>query len=240
VPQVTFSLGKFNAPIGFESLDAPYIYQFSHALLFTYTPPTNLTGLRADAALSDGWASTLYAVNGWDRNDETDALQTYGGRLAYRPRDGWTFGLSAISGVDEASGDSAFTFTRSVVDADISIQAAPNLLIGGEMNHGWISAGDAELDWFGVMVLAHANLNAWLGMTLRVDQISDDDGWIFGRAGGEVRRSFTAAPTFTMGDGMASLIELRVDTSDEDVFLDDEGRAQGATTSVAFEATYSF
>ena len=41
-PILTF--GKFNAPIGFELLDAPDMYQYSHSLVFSRGLPTNLTG----------------------------------------------------------------------------------------------------------------------------------------------------------------------------------------------------
>lgn len=62
---VSFKFGKFNAPIGFELLDAPDMFQFSHALVFDNGLPTNLTGLMVSTQINPTTDLSLYVCNGW-------------------------------------------------------------------------------------------------------------------------------------------------------------------------------
>ena len=68
LPGTAVTFGKFNAPIGFELLDAPDMYQFSHALVFDHGLPTNLTGAMIARPLGDKADVAAYWVNGWDVN----------------------------------------------------------------------------------------------------------------------------------------------------------------------------
>ncbi len=69
---VDITIGKFNAPIGFELLDAPDMYQFSHALVFDHGLPTNLVGVMGGYAFNDQVDVALYVVNGWDNNADNN------------------------------------------------------------------------------------------------------------------------------------------------------------------------
>ena len=93
-PTVTF--GKFNAPIGYELLDAPDMYQFSHSLVFDNALPTNLSGLSISQNLGVGLDLVVYIANGWDVNFADDSLMIFGGRLVYGGIEGLGLGLSAI------------------------------------------------------------------------------------------------------------------------------------------------
>lgn len=232
-----FTLGKFNAPIGFELLDAPDMYQFSHSLVFDFGLPTNLTGFSVGKDLGQGFDLLAYGVNGWDQNTEPNANVTWGGRLGYG-REGFVGGLSAISGKEQHAAPAPFT--RTVLDMDLSYEL-PGWVLGAEVNRGAVTlADDTDLEWLAFLVMAHHDFNDWAGLTVRVDQFDDTDGWAFGTVGGEpqVRRSFTLAPTFVLDDGFGALFELRIDTSDQDAFLDGDGEPTDVMTTVAFEMTY--
>ena len=147
-----FTLGKFNAPIGFELLDAPDMYQFSHSLVFDFGLPTNLTGFSVGKDLSQGFDLIAYGVNGWDQNTEPGGNVTWGGRLGYA-RDGFAGGLSAISGKEKH--DAMDPFTRSVLDVDLNYELS-GWVLGAEVNRGAVTlADDSEAEWLGFLLMAH-------------------------------------------------------------------------------------
>ncbi len=86
---VDLTFGKFNAPIGFELLDPVDMYQFSHAFVFDYGLPTNLTRGMLTADLGKGFDLAAHVTNGWDQNADVNTGKTAGGRLGYSfPRGG--------------------------------------------------------------------------------------------------------------------------------------------------------
>lgn len=237
-PRLTFTLGRFNAPIGFELLDAPDMYQYSHALVFTYGLPSNLTGAMLALAPTERVDLRAYLVNGWDNNDLGEAgPKTVGGRLGVSFGDLGGAGLAAITGAARAD---SIEVDRRVIDLDLTLTPLPSLLLGGEVNLGRIEAGGEEATWTGFLAMAHYDFNAWLGLTARYDWLDDPDAWLFGFAGGETRSAIAIAPTFVLGENMGALVELRIDRSSEDVFVDKDGEAIASTTSLAFEMTYRF
>ena len=232
---VDFTFGKFNIPMGFELLDAVDMYQFSHSLLFNYAIPTNVTGLMISPTISDKLDLSLYVVNGWDVNSDNNKDKTFGGRLGITPIEGVNFGLSGIIGAEKNdNGDDL----RSVFDLDITITTVENLTLGGEFNIGSEEIGDESGNWTGVMVMAHYDCSDWAGITGRFDLLDDDDGLRFGE-GSQQRISITVAPTFTVADGAGILLEYRFDKSDEEVFVEEDGKTDNNST-IALEFTYAF
>jgi hypothetical protein len=236
----TLTFGKFNAPIGFELLDAPDMYQFSHALVFDHGLPTNLTGFMVGRDLSDVLDLVLYGANGWDANTASGKNLTWGGRLGFAPGQGLAGGLSAISGKEENPLGSLFT--RTVIDVDLGYESGP-WVFGGEFNSGKVTLpDDSELTWTGFLVMSHYTVNDWAGLTVRFDHFDDADGYAFGMVGDQyqARQALTIAPTFTLDDGFGALVELRMDMSDQEAFLDSDGLATDSQTTLAFEMTYSW
>ena len=234
------SFGKFNAPIGCESLDPVDMYQYSHGLLFTYTTPTNLTGLKAARGLGHGLDLVLHASNGWDRAT-SDKHVTGGGRLGLA-RGGFSGGLSAIAGDQIVTGvgpDAPLLLSRTVVDADVTFVRGV-WRVCGEANAGTVSPQDAaDARWLGLMLMAHLAVGPRVGLTLRVDSLDDREGFLFAAVEGthQVRNSWTVAPTFALDEGLAAVVELRIDHSDRNVFRDHDGVPSATATSVAVEMT---
>jgi hypothetical protein len=237
------SFGKFNAPIGYEVLDPTGMFQYSHSLLFTYAAPTNLTGVKVARDLGAGWDLAAHLSNGWDRST-ADKHVTAGGRLGL-VRGGFSGGLSAISGKEdmpgEGEGDPSSPLTRTVFDSDLSLVRGA-WRFGGEVSLGDVTTAGGDAQWLGLMAMAHVDFSPRAGLTLRVDHLDDQDGWLFGAVDGQVqaRRSLTIAPTFTLADGLGALVEMRVDQSDREAFLDSDGLPTDSAVTFAVEMTGSF
>jgi len=229
------TLGKFNAPIGWELPDAPDMLQFSHGQLFNCCAPTNLTGLMFASPLgAAGCDLKVYAANGWDQDVETNGVKTFGGRVGWAVDGRGGLGLSVIIGED----DPGQSVKRTAMDVDATFTPNERLTLGAEISLGSVDDGVVDAGWTGFMVMAHAKLNGTLGLTGRFDTLDDADGAIFGA--GQRRNSLTVAPVLSLGEGMRALAELRLDLSDADVFPDRDGQAQDSTTSAALTMTYGF
>ena len=241
-PELTVTVGRFNAPIGFELLDPPDMYQFSHALVFDHALPSNLTGVMLAATPGGNVDLRAYVVNGWDNNDlGSKGPKTAGGRLGWSFGTGGTVGVSALSGSqDGGTEDEPATLDRTVFDLDLTVTPMDGLLLGGEVNRGTVDVAGSSSDWTAFMVMAHRDLCSWAGVTGRFDWFDDPDAVVFDAGLAQTRTAFTFAPTFVLGDGLGALVEVRVDASSEDVFVDSDGAPAGSTTSVAFEVTGSF
>lgn len=151
------TVGKFNAPIGWELLDAPDTYQFSQSITFLNGIPTNLTGVMLQGNVTPYLDFALYGVNGWDENADKNRDKTIGGRVGVTPFGEYlNVGVSVIHGAEsdpnpddpaEALAAAALEAgaegqdnhdQRTVLDVDytITLPIFEGLLIGGEVNIG--------------------------------------------------------------------------------------------------------
>lgn len=234
------TVGTFNAPLGAELLDAPDMHQSSHSLLFDYGLPVNLTGVLAAGPLAGPVDLKLFAVNGWDVNDEGNASRSLGLRAGLAMGLAGSLGLAVLTGREEAVKTAGAEDLR-VIDLDYLLRPRDNLLLLAEVNLGRLQpVGGATFAWTGWMAAAHLDFNEIWGCTLRGDQMADPDGVLFGRADGETRSSLTTALTCAAGPSRTVLLEARMDISSAEAFPDGSGGLATSTLGVALEFTQSF
>jgi len=179
-----FTFGKFNAPIGFELLDAPDMYQFSHSLVFDYALPTNLSGLSYALTWNDAVTLLAYVANGWDVNGADDDRVILGGRLGYSGVPGLAAGLSALQHDDG----------ELVLDFDATYTSIDNLILGVEVNQGGYRDGDTPvLGWLAMGNYAWGNY----ALTLRQDKLAKG-------------ATTTISPSFGIAEGALILFEYTV------------------------------
>ena len=253
---LTFTFGKFNAPIGFELLDPVDMYQFSHALVFNLGIPTNLVGAMFSTSFIGNMLDiSFYVVNGWDNEPDTNKDKTFGGRIGVTPTKGLNFGISGITGKDGSGGAPGVPDTLTVIDIDGTITVIPNLTLGMELNKGWdeqapgINTDDEE--WWGFLLMGHYDYTEWGGITLRYDYFDDDDlgtrlvttraaAAIAAGITSDTRQAITISPTFVIAEGFGVLFEYRYDFSNKNVFIDSKGVLDDNNSTIAFEMTYAF
>ena len=238
---ITLTFGKFNAPIGFELLDAPDMYQYSHAMVFDYGLPGNLTGVMASGG-SGIIDYAVYVVNGWDNNTDDNTDKHIGGRLGVTPSEGINVGLSYISG---NVGTDPNKVSQTVMDIDFTYTRQENLTIGAEYNMGTVAESSVvdpgdDATWTAYLVMAHYDFSDKFGVTARYDSFNDEDGLALGAGVKEIRNAITVAPTFAIAEGLGGLIEWKTTTSDEKVFKDKDGKDVDSEQTLAAELTFSF
>ena len=156
----TLTFGKFNAPIGFELLDAPDMYQYSHSLVFNNGLPTNLTGAMLAMDLGGGIDVVVHLTNGWDQNVDSNTDKMIGARFGYSHEVMGGIGFSLMRGDQELPIVNRAVNpvgNLTVYDIDLTLTPAPGLIIGGEYNNGKreFEEPDLEINWNGYMVMAH-------------------------------------------------------------------------------------
>ena len=247
----TLTFGKFNAPIGFELLDAPDMYQYSHSLIFRDGLPTNLTGAMLAMDLGGGIDVVVHLTNGWDQNVDANTNKMIGGRLGYSHEELGGIGFSAMRGdhVEPLFGsDLELVSNLTVYDIDLTLTPAPGLIIGGEYNNLKRERKDHNnvINWNGYMVMAHYRLTDVMGLTGRYDYVNTSVTATLrqggrGEIGSGTQQALTIAPTFALTDGLGFLMELRRDFSDDEIFGEPgSGKRAKSIVNFAFEMTYSF
>ncbi len=234
----SFSFGKFNAPIGFELLDAPDMYQYSHALVFDLGIPGNLTGVLITAEFPAVVDWSFYTVNGWDVNTDNNKDKTFGTRVGFTPRSNLNFGISAISGAELDDNNSS---RRTVIDWDLTYNPFEFWTIGWELNWGTetkVLADNTSGSWVGFLVMNNWALSDRFAMTTRFDYFNDKNGLRTGDT--QKLWAFCWSPFMSIADGLGTLVEVRVDGSSEDTFTGSDGLATGIQFTTAWECTYGF
>lgn len=185
------SFGKFNAPIGFEMIDAPDMYQFSHSLVFDYALPLNLTGISYSRDFTQDIQFIGYVVNSDDIGPNLGDNPILGGRLGYGGIAGVEAGLSAIfkgglSAIFKGDGE-------NIIDFDATITRMEKVTIGLEVNQGGFGPGE-----LGYLLMVNWTSGRF-GVTFRQDQL--------GEAG-----TTTISPSFSIAEGALILFEYRSGT----------------------------
>jgi len=225
-----FTFGKFNVPIGWELLDAPDMYQFSHALVFNYGLPTNLTGamLSASAGIVD---ASIYFTNGLDQNGvQITGAKTFGGRLGITPLKGVNVGVSYIQ---DKNTNAVGSRALKILDIDATVELIESLLVGAEYNE------TRSMQGIGVrtrafMLVGHYDFTDMFGATARYDYFD------FDRALGGRSYAYTGAVTAALGGGLGALVEVRSDKNSAAATDPNGTLGHSTVVSYAFEMTYGF
>lgn len=116
---IEFLLGRFNAPIGFESVDVSENYLISKSVIATGLRPTNLTGLKIYYAFSDLVDLHFYVVNRLTQDSDASIndVPSAGLRLGFNWGDGGkesTLGVSGMFGPETRNSNRHFTFAGDI------------------------------------------------------------------------------------------------------------------------------
>jgi hypothetical protein len=192
--------GKWNAPVGFETIDPTGLYQFSQGLLFSMATPANLTGFALGWS-NDNVEAQLWLTNDWD-TPGTAEDGSIGGRINVSLGDTGSVGLSSTYGA--INDDPA----RLLIDLDAAL-TFDAVTVGAEFNYG----KQDDLSSIGFLVMANYAVSDATSFTARFDYLDREimDAPYKGM-------SATAAGLFTLASShngsLAFITEVRADLPD--------------------------
>ncbi len=210
---IAFSIGRFDAPFGYERHDAALNLTATTSELQRFGRPQSMTGLQAAYQFAPWLDASVWLVNRWENEttedplEDNNAAKSVGGRIGLTPLHGaslLSLGLGGFWG-PERGGDNSDA--RWIVDADVTWSPSLPLLFagefvyGGESNVSFRRRGDpiaadavsgADVHWFGLYGLLHYDVLRWLGVSLRYSLFNDLDGARTGVA--QLLQSVTVVP----------------------------------------------
>lgn len=233
-----FKAGKFVTYQGIEVIESGANPTVTRGLLFGLAEPYTHTGIVATYQLSEALDIHLGAINGWDLFVDNNKRPTEVLKLGYNGGDPLALTVSAYMGPEQAGNTDN---SRTSVDATGVSKSIKNLDLWFQANYGMedgaaLDGGDASWMGFGVQPLYHLSDKACLGA--RYEYFKDSDGARSGAV--ETLQNISIAPAYSLTKSLVSRLEFRADMSDEDVFMDGDGKATGQQLQVAAEMIYSF
>lgn len=224
---VTLTFGNFNTFLGYEVISPAANFNYSTSYLFSYGPFSH-TGLKADFDLGSDWSAMLAVMNPTDLT-ELNGTGDYavGAQLGY-------------------SGQFLnFLYSQGGFEIDYTggFDLSEDFFLG--LNAAHFSAEDDGGSFTGVALYPQLATSDNFSIGLRGEYFMTGD--FFGDAtgiGSDVDGDGSVfAVTLTGSATIGDLIlkpEIRLDSSAEDAFLDNDLAPTGSLASVVFAAIYSF
>ena len=239
--------GKFNSPIGYETIDPTGNDFYSHTFLFGYAVPFTHTGVLVSHAASDTLSYAFGVTRGWDtsledNNDTVDFL----GQVAFVLPEKQTLTFGLVAGPDQPGNNEDY---RVFVDVIYVRQLWDNLKVAINADYGWeqdsvssVSGSDAQ--WFGVALYGGLAMSDAVTLNTRVEYFNDQDGArLTGGVGGTslyegtIGLSIKPFANDPYGQGLVIRPEVRVDYAEKRFF---DGATDRLQVTAAIDAYYKF
>ncbi|MBM3213821.1 hypothetical protein FJZ36_02765 [Candidatus Poribacteria bacterium] len=225
------TVGKFVTFEGIDLIESPDNPVITHGLLYTYAEPIYHVGAFAAIPIGEQFEARAGVANGWDRLVSTEPHKTLlarlGGDYGYL-----SWGLSGTFGKE--GGDSE----RLSIDFTGSADATDSLSIGFQGNYGAEDVADESVTWMGAGLQPVFALSDKVTLSARGEWFKDEDGFRTGTA--QTLISVSACGAYSLSDTTRLRVEARLDTSDEDVFIDADGLASSSQMVGAVQFVQSF
>jgi hypothetical protein len=213
-----FDLGKFYAPVGYESVDRYDAYNdnFTRSFLFGYSAPFTTTGLKVSYPFSDKVSGMVMAVQGWDNVNDNNTGKTIGAQVVVTPVPALSLTMNYIGGPEQDRNNANW---RNVLDFCATWKATDTLSFGLNADFGHES-GVLDLGasgrWDGAAFYAVVGISDRFGLALRAERLNDYDG---ARTGSPQRLGeVTLTPSYKISGHFLVRADLRQDWSDKRVF----------------------
>jgi hypothetical protein len=220
---VTLTIGNFNTFLGYEVISPSANFNYSTSYLFSYGPFSH-TGLKADFALSDDFSLMLGVFNDTDLTEfNPTGDYAFGAQLGYSGQY-----LNVL--VDPSFFEVDFTGGFDVSD---------DFFLG--VNAAYLSVEDDGPGFAGIALYPQLATSDNFTIGLRGEYFVEDGE--FGAIGTGVEDSSVFAATLTGSYTIDNLMikpELRLDSSSDDAFIDNDLAATKSLGSFVLAAIYSF
>ncbi len=251
---LSFTLGKADAPIGFERDDEVLNFLPTTSFNFELARPAKLVGAFGRWSASPHLEVLGLVANGWDSEIDSNHGKTGGARIGLYPSEGTQLGLSALYG---SEGEVDATNNRYLLSFDYSYQPSARWVIGGEANYAGdrkVLPGGGDATWSGATLIIFHHHSRHIGLAARAEVFDDPDGMRTGQP--QTLSSFSFSPMYLFGVGRSGIFanvehttfripqfqirgEVRVDHSSEPFFDTKTGMSEwGVTGTLQLVATF--
>jgi hypothetical protein len=231
--------GKFVTHAGYELIDGHdgYNDNATRSFLFGYAIPFTHTGLRLGYGFSDAFGASLFLVNGWDVAVDNNRSKTVGAQLSLAPGGGVTCFVNALYGPERADNNSD---NRALVDVCGTVALSDVVTVGINGDYGAeqrVLQGGGDARWMGVAAYLRLNLCADFSLALRGELFDDKDGVRTGTV--QKLTGVTITPEYRPAPGFVVRADLRLDSSDQEVFEKIDAPSKSQST-VCINALFVF
>lgn len=206
--------GKFNTPVGAESVRSQDNWNYSRSLNFALAIPRNHSGLRATYAFNDTVAVTGLLVNGWNNVVDNNSGKSIGGQITLTPTAGFKLSTAYIGGPET---DDSNKNWRHLWDTVATYQVTPTVSLAANYDYGTDTQGTKTVKWQGISGSLRLQPTDWFAFTPRVEYYNDADGYTTGVV--QSIKATTLTLEFKHKDGVLTRIEYRGDFSDHPYFF---------------------
>jgi len=201
---LTLTGGVFNAPIGFESQDAPDMLQTTNGQLWALLP-ANLAGVMLSGGAGPV-AVSVYAANEWRANNAEE--NSMGGLVTLTPIDLFSLNVGYLTSEDSAGAVAPAKGDGNVLDAyaNFNIPAGENLK--GILVFEYLQ--DEHNSGMGVTAnLTHKTAHPY-GLTVRYDSVDCEDESVYCGAGVEATpTTLTVAGNVAVAENLSTVLEWK-------------------------------
>ena len=245
---LTFSFGRFDAPVGFERDDEPLNLIPTPSFTFESARPVKFSGVMARYALTPRISVLGVLANGWNQEADNNSGKTAMLKLQTFPGSGLAVAAGVLYGPEE---DSTNASPRTLLTGDATWQPMNRLILQAEAHHG----SEAGANWTGVVGQGFWRFGRSTGLTVRGELLDDADGVTTGTA--QQLNSLTISPWYFFRqaqEGVFTNVEfttfrlpafslrpaVRFDQSDQPVFEHKDGTLKKSNVTALVELVYLF
>jgi hypothetical protein len=240
--KIKFTLGKWATHVGYEVLDAYANRNYSMDYMFSYGPFFH-TGLKADITLGKKSAFMVGVSNPCDLTSTTSSTKAFIAQFSTATKDDKFklfvnfMGHGGVSSVQTLTPYYTLYKSLSQFDAVINYTVSGKFSLGYNGTIQTINDGDSK-SWYGSALYLNYDPTSKFGLTLRGEYFDDNKGIKF--AGGAKITDFTLSGNIKIDDHLTIIPEIRLDNSDNKIFLDGSGSATSSAGNVLVAAVYKF
>ncbi|WP_246143078.1 porin [Tenacibaculum adriaticum] len=222
---VKLTLGNFNTFLGYEVISPIGNFNYSTSYLFSYGPFSH-TGLKADFTLSDDWSLMLAVMNPTDATElNPNGKYAMGAQIGYSDQ---FLNFLYDNGGFEIDYTGGFDITK-------------NFFLG--INAAYFNNDDLNIGFGGLALYPQYSINEDFILGLRAEYFKQDTSVDFDPIGTGISESSvfvaTLSGNYIVGD-LTIIPELRLDSSSDDFFLDNDATPQSSLASFLVAAVYKF
>jgi hypothetical protein len=252
----TVTFGKFVTPFGAEVIEAKDNYNQSRGFLFNLAIPLLHTGLKYDKGFSDGkYNLTAGGVNGWDAMRDNNKGKTILAQGTANVSEKVSVIVGGAYGPEQTATTpptpSIEKNSRTLVDTIIKVMPSDKLTL--VLNHDWgveeglaNKADQGTQNWSGIAGYVNYAFKEDKSVAVRYETFTDEGSRILndvdlnGVNDDEVTLNSLTLTLSCKKNDVTSRIEYRMDSSDEDIFVDKDGKADDSQNTIGLSWSYAF